>query len=298
MHNGFVVIDSMIIDSIAEGSEEKFFICIDGERFLVKDSSFDRRRQQSSLAPYCEYVGSNFIRLSGLLLCQKTYLGVYEGRPVVICEDLFNDCIFRPFKDLLESDMDAGVWDREYTYDGILRMLEEKSKLKGSEFPDFKEKFWLMFLFDAILGNIDRHRVNWGFVKKGSKTKLAPIFDNGCSLFPNVDLTGWKDYQYVKDRVIEKPKSQFGVSEYGGRPVQLNFYEAIKEFRQAFESELAKVANIDYRNILAASIIDVPPAAAEWFRTIIECRFRLLVLGEDFDSVWESVARRYHYDLY
>lgn len=63
MKNGFIVKDSMKINESTEGSEDKFFIKVNNERYLVKDSSFNKRRKQSSLAPFCEYVGSHFIKL-------------------------------------------------------------------------------------------------------------------------------------------------------------------------------------------------------------------------------------------
>ena len=43
-----------------------------------------------------------------------------------------------------------------------------------------------MYIVDAFLGNFDRHGANWGFLKKNNKYSLAPIFDNGSSLFPQM----------------------------------------------------------------------------------------------------------------
>ena len=39
---------------------------------------------------------------------------------------------------------------------------------------------------DALLGNFDRHGANWGFIKENNRYTLAPIFDNGSCLFPNL----------------------------------------------------------------------------------------------------------------
>lgn len=39
---------------------------------------------------------------------------------------------------------------------------------------------------DALLGNFDRHGANWGFIKEDNKYTIAPIFDNGSCLFPNL----------------------------------------------------------------------------------------------------------------
>ena len=53
---------------------------------------------------------------------------------------------------------------------------------------------------DALLGNFDRHGANWGFIKEDNKYTIAPIFDNGSCLFPNlVD-----ERNYVKE--VDKMK--------------------------------------------------------------------------------------------
>ncbi len=46
-----------------------------------------------------------------------------------------------------------------------------------------------MFVFDSIVGNVDRHLTNFGFLVDAPSQKVlcfAPIFDNGRALFPNV----------------------------------------------------------------------------------------------------------------
>ncbi|MFR7404828.1 MAG: HipA domain-containing protein [Coriobacteriaceae bacterium] len=44
--------------------------------------------------------------------------------------------------------------------------------------------FWEMFIVDALLGNFDRHGMNWGFIKRDNAYALAPVFDNRSCLFP------------------------------------------------------------------------------------------------------------------
>lgn len=44
-------------------------------------------------------------------------------------------------------------------------------------------QWWVdALLFDALIGNTDRHQDNWGFVFQNSSVRLAPLFDNGTSL--------------------------------------------------------------------------------------------------------------------
>jgi hypothetical protein len=44
-------------------------------------------------------------------------------------------------------------------------------------------QWWVdALLFDALIGNTDRHQDNWGFVISSDGVYLAPLFDNGTSL--------------------------------------------------------------------------------------------------------------------
>lgn len=294
MYNGFVVEDSMIVQTESEGAEDKFWINVNGRRYLVKDSSYDKKRKQNSLAPYCEYVASNFIRLSRILECQKCYLGKYNGRDVVICEDLFSDCQFQPFKELHQSSAGTDIEEKEYTYSDVLYILKQKSKLPNSEISDYLYHFWLMFLFDAILANRDRHEGNWGFVKKKGTVSFAPIFDNGASLFPGVDLANVKySVEFIKDRVFNYPGSQFKMwkTDYKDRPMRTNFYEIIMKYSDNFQDEIDIISRLDYKDLINKSLRGVPDEYHKWFGTIIECRFRCLILKEkleDFgvDCLW------------
>ena len=301
MHNGFIVSNKQRVPfSITEGSEDKFFIEVAGKQYLVKDSSFNKRRKRTSLAPFCEHVASTFIRKSGLLECQKTFLGCYDDgsdqspRPVVICENIFCNKEFRPFKELHESSAGTELGNKEYTYSDVLYVLDKKHNLKGSDFDDFMSWFWKMFLFDAILGNRDRHEGNWGFIKCDGSTRMAPIFDNGSSLFPDVDLSDWKNYDFIQKRVFVLPGSQFRMwkAEYPDRAMRTNFYEMIRDYRDFFSDELFIMQSLDYKSLIFESTKDVPAGYAGWFQSIIEARFRVLILGENFDDVWQELEVR------
>ncbi|MEZ9322801.1 HipA domain-containing protein [Vibrio sp. 10N.286.51.E5] len=61
----------------------------------------------------------------------------------------------------------------------IIRLLSMKANLKTNGLLWISE----MALFDALIGNTDRHQENWGVVfKPGEISCLSPLFDNGTSL--------------------------------------------------------------------------------------------------------------------
>jgi hypothetical protein len=60
-----------------------------------------------------------------------------------------------------------------------------------------------LFLFDALIGNTDRHQDNWGFLRhKGQvRWQLAPLFDNGTSLGHErweQHVKKWKDIDFER----------------------------------------------------------------------------------------------------
>ena len=59
-----------------------------------------------------------------------------------------------------------------------------------------------VFLFDALIGNTDRHQENWCFLfTSDKKVHLSPIFDNGTSLgherFPSL-VSNWQEKDFIR----------------------------------------------------------------------------------------------------
>jgi hypothetical protein len=50
------------------------------------------------------------------------------------------------------------------------------------DLPDLFHGLFRQFVFDALIGNSDRHQDNWGILRSEAGTRLAPAFDNGSSL--------------------------------------------------------------------------------------------------------------------
>lgn len=66
------------------------------------------------------------------------------------------------------------IWDTIYFDSDIPWSLDKKIM---NEVTD-------IFLFDALIGNIDRHGENFGIIPNGKKSRMAPIFDNDKMLSP------------------------------------------------------------------------------------------------------------------
>lgn len=191
------------------GSEKKEGISINGEDYMIKyqkHTAFGKRNNHIS-----EFIGSHIFELCGFE-AHKTYLGYRAGEQVVACKD-FNvpGKQFVPFNDVGENTLDQDKETYQYDYEDIMQMLRDNSKITNVQ--DTIAMFWRIYIMDALLGNFDRHGANWGFIKENNSYTLAPVFDNGSCLFPNlVDEAEMKEIMESEEetdkRIFKFPTSQ------------------------------------------------------------------------------------------
>lgn len=77
---------------------------------------------------------------------------------------------------------------------------------RGNKLSNWQQYWGEAFLFDALIGNTDRHQDNWGvlywknFDDIHLKAKFSPLFDNGTSLgheiFP-INTKSWTDERFI-----------------------------------------------------------------------------------------------------
>ena len=164
------------------GSERKIGIKIENEYYMIKfqkKTAFGKRNNHIS-----EYLGSQIFNMLGVT-AQETILGTFKDENVVVCKDFNIDGYqFVPFNDVGESTIEEDKEKYQYSYEDIMSLLLLNKKITNVE--DVVSSFWEIYIIDALLGNFDRHGNNWGFLKKNNKYEMAPVFDNGSCLFPNM----------------------------------------------------------------------------------------------------------------
>ena len=164
------------------GSERKIGIKIENEYYMIKfqkKTAFGKRNNHIS-----EYLGSQIFNMLGVN-AQETILGTFKDENVVVCKDFNIDGYqFVPFNDVGESTIEEDKEKYQYSYEDIMSLLQLNEKITNVE--DVVSSFWEIYIIDALLGNFDRHGNNWGFLKKNNKYEMAPVFDNGSCLFPNM----------------------------------------------------------------------------------------------------------------
>lgn len=164
-----------------------------------------------------------------------------------------------------------GTYNR-YTFD----FVQEALKAYNAQF--YLKEFIRTLIFDAIIGNSDRHQSNWGIIQstkhieikpenKGfrfgfrkqqkrevKKTihvdlKAAPIYDSGCCLgreFGEAQIQQHLDNQSKFDKYIRNGVSELRTSETSGKPSHEELLQFIKntnsgEWKSFIEQEINRV---------------------------------------------------------
>lgn len=187
------------------GSEKKKTLVIDNKRYLVKfpDPIREKNKNISYINnAYSEYVGSNIFRLSGFNV-QNTILGKYyyndKDKIVCGCEDFTdeNHILYEFERMALSINPDKKIGNE---IDDIIETFDEMKDIIDVE--DTKNKFWNMFIIDALIGNTDRHNGNFGFIlnKETNEFKFSPIYDCGSCLNP---MLSDEDIKLLNDTEIK-----------------------------------------------------------------------------------------------
>lgn len=75
--------------------------------------------------------------------------------------------------------------------DEIIETVENYTILK--DFPQIKERFWDMFIVDALIGN----NGNWGILVYKDHIDMIPIYDNGRLCFHSINGKKINPYHYI-----------------------------------------------------------------------------------------------------
>jgi len=108
---------------------------------------------------------------------------------VVACRDFAaGGLVLQDFTSMKNTVLDSGSNGTGTELDDILEAIEKQTLMD----PELvMQRFWDMFIVDALIGNWDRHNGNWGFLYNtlSDEVQLAPVFDCGSCLFPQADET-------------------------------------------------------------------------------------------------------------
>ena len=209
------------------GAERKKGILIHGEFYIVKYAKGSP--EGMTYSHVSEYLGSHLFEYVGIET-QQTMLGTCDQKPVVVIKDFLREGeTFVPFNDIGDSSLERDRERYSYTYESIIEMLKENTKLTNVK--ETCERFWDMYIVDAWIGNFDRHGANWGFVKKDNQYRIAPVYDNGSSLFPKLNTDEKLKLVLESQEEMEKRIFQFSTSQILLNGKKSSYYEVINSLQ-------------------------------------------------------------------
>lgn len=263
----------------ANGS--KISVVYNGNIYMLKFPAIPTRNPDLSYSNSCisEYLGCKIFESVGIPV-QDVLLGIYrtpkgKEKIVVACRDFTSPgIVLQDFASLKNQIVDSVRNGYGTELSDILDTFEQQTAMDEVL---LKERFWDMFIVDALIGNWDRHNGNWGFLYNAQtdEMRLAPVFDCGSSLFPQADEEKMRevltDRNALNLRIFNQPLSS--IMQDGRR---INYFEFISSLQNTDCNQALKriVPKIDMSKI--QRIINETPGLSdlqrEFYSTILSER--------------------------
>lgn len=283
-----------------DGRTSKFGITYRGSDYIVKFA-----KEKNDVSCFCEDVASRFIRNLGYQAHETMliYAKDYDSTCVLLKDFTSQSVKLRSFKDTEQSSEDTDIATKTYTYKDVAYMIKMHRKIPETLKSVVLERFWLMYMIDAILANRDRHHGNWGYLCSEGSYSLAPIYDNGSSLFPNVtqNLSEFSrnEKKFLFDRAERFPASLLMIwSSKENRTKRTNYYEYIgkctKDKYALKAYELLKqrgTKSISDAIKKASSSPLIPDELRRFFIDIVIMRYAHIILRLDLEDSYKEVLK-------
>ena len=277
----------------ANGS--KLSVIYDNELYMLKLPMHAQKNPNLSYTNSCtsEYIGCHIFNMLGIR-AQETLLGKYEyhgkTRIVVACKDFTTPLTsIVDFASVKNQIIDSASNGYGTELSDILDTIERQNSIEPKV---LKEHFWNMFVIDAFIGNWDRHNGNWGFLynQETDDMKIAPIYDCGSALFPQIDDELIKKVLASKAemnaRVYDMPTSAILIN--GKR---INYHKTITSLEYDGCNDAIKriVPLIDLQkiNTLIDSVEQLSELQKEFLRKILKLR-KELILDDAYNKLLEK----------
>lgn len=273
--------NSIITNKTFNGANgNKLSIIYNNEKYMLKFPPHTNLNKNMSYAnsTICEYNGSNIFKIIGIPV-QDTLLGYYnyngKNKIVVACKDFTNKFeVIQDFASLKNAIIDSKGYGYGTDLDSILETIDYQNIIEPQI---LKNRFWDMFIVDALIGNLDRHNGNWGFLYnlETEQIKIAPVYDCGSCLYPQADINVMNKVlnseNEIDVRIYEFPVS---VIRYGKN--KINYFDFIYNgFNKDCTAALLRIfpkIDINKINKLIDDIECLQDIEKEFYKVIIQKR--------------------------
>lgn len=260
------------------GAERKFEIIIEGHRYIVK---FQKNSEVGlTFNHVSEYLGSHIFQTIGIPV-QETFLGTYGGENVVVMKNFLDqEDMLVAFNGVGESSLERDKELYQYTYEDITAMLQEN--MKSTNATETIERFWDMFIVDALNGNFDRHGSNWGFIKRNNQYRIAPVYDNGSSLYPKLNTDEKLAEVLASEEEIDQRIYKFPTSHIKVKNRKSSYFEVIssRQFEACNEALKRIVPRVDLAriNTIIDDIEGISELRKTFYKVMLQQRFEKILM--------------------
>ena len=260
------------------GAEKKFEIIIEGHRYIVK---FQKNSEVGLIFNHVsEYLGSHIFQSIGIPV-QETFLGTYDGKNVVVMKNFLEpEDALVAFNGVGESSLERDKELYQYTYEDITAMLREN--MKSTNVEETIDRFWDMFIVDALIGNFDRHGGNWGFIKRDNKYRIAPGYDNGSSLYPKLNTDDKLEAVLASENEINERIYKFPTSHIKVKNRKSSYFEVIHSLQfEACNDALKRIVpriNLERINAIIDEIEGISEVRKHFYKVMLQQRYEKILM--------------------
>ncbi len=200
-------------DSFFQGKFKKYSAELNGESYIFK-----MKQTQAPELPDVEYLCNQIAEVLNINVA-PFYFIEFNGERVFITknfvkpelgEDLQHICHFRP--------------DEQHTCEGLIKVIRERTQQ-----PIYVEVLIKTILFDALIGNHDRHGRNLAFIAGTNRYFLSPIYDNVSYLGLESGAMLKADFNPV-GKIATQAIKQPNMFNYAKELIRLGYNEKVQEF--------------------------------------------------------------------
>lgn len=286
------------------GTDRKFAVEYDDKIYMLKFSENHAKKTDISTSSInnviSEYISSH-IAASMKLPVHNTVLGLYQDEIVVGCEDFRapneNNMEFKEFVRAIYEPKDI---KRTIQLSQIYNTLNDKEYFNEALKEASIQRYWDTFIADALVGNFDRHIGNWGYLSDGNKLSLAPIYDFGSSLLPQLSDDGMEsiidnDFELFKRCLVFPSAALFITSEKNGK---VGYYDMMSSnFDTNCTTSVKKISPRINLNLINDIINETPLISdirKEFYKKYISLRKSLII-----DRAYKCcILKKYDYDSF
>lgn len=190
-----------LIDISLGGAMDKLVVKYNKKLYILKFN------QEGNSTTVSEYIASRIAQALAIP-CQRVLLGVYNGRDCCAIEYfLKGQEKLHAYKEInnssLSNSFNKDIRNLPYNLEDIIEVITNYKSL-NIPISERLKAFEMMCYFDTLIGNFDRHWGNWGFIGNNKDYRLAPLFDNGSSLFPKRQITGVTKLLNSKQELLKR----------------------------------------------------------------------------------------------